>query len=421
VFDPVDSYAEQIDEALKEPVFQFDPDFMRKILPFMWRMSRYFDAEVRGLERVPDGPVLLVGNHSGGFLTPDTTAFFDAWYRKFGLERPLVGLALDAAFAIPGFAKLMRRIGEIPATMANAGRALDAGAAVLVYPGGDYEVYRPWTERNRIEFNGHVGFIRLALAHGVPVVPVVGHGAHDSTIILTRGEDLARALRFDRVRMHIFPLLWQVPWGLSPMALMGIPLPAKVTLHVEEPLDWSRFRPEDADDVRVLKECYEEITGVMQARLTQLAEENPLPVWSRIRSLLPGGTVRSRRANRRAQKGTEMSEKKTQRKLTQRVREMVDSGADTAEEIHRAIAALPLDVLERIDALEGTVGDVRKVQDRAIGAVYGLVHDVNRDVTKLADAWMGAGGGTRRKATRKTRRAKKTAPKKATAAKTHAA
>jgi len=116
-----------------------------------------------------------------------------------------------------------------------------------------------------------------------------------------------------------------------------------------------------------------------------------------------------------------MSEKKTQRKLTQRVREMVDSGADTAEEIHRAIAALPLDVLERIDALEGTVGDVRKVQDRAIGAVYGLVHDVNRDVTKLADAWMGAGGGTRRKATRKTRRAKKTAPKKATAAKTHAA
>ncbi len=66
--------------------------------------GRYFDGEVQGLEHVPPrGPVLLVGNHSGGILTPDTTVVFAAWYRHFGLERPLVGLAFDAAFGLPGF------------------------------------------------------------------------------------------------------------------------------------------------------------------------------------------------------------------------------------------------------------------------------------------------------------------------------
>jgi hypothetical protein len=98
VFDPVDRWAEQIDESLQEPAFQLDESFVARLLPLMDIMSAYFDAEVRGLDRVPEGPVLLVGNHSGGFLTPDTTAVIAAWYREFGLERPLIGLGLDAAF-----------------------------------------------------------------------------------------------------------------------------------------------------------------------------------------------------------------------------------------------------------------------------------------------------------------------------------
>ena len=43
---------------------------------------------------------------------------------------------------------------------------------VVVFPGGDYEVFRPWTERNQIEFGGRKGFIVLALSAGVPVVPI---------------------------------------------------------------------------------------------------------------------------------------------------------------------------------------------------------------------------------------------------------
>src|SRR5690242_13005819 len=45
-----------------------DPDYIRETLPRLWLASSlYFRGEVRGLGNIPeDGPVLLVGNHSGG-------------------------------------------------------------------------------------------------------------------------------------------------------------------------------------------------------------------------------------------------------------------------------------------------------------------------------------------------------------------
>jgi 1-acyl-sn-glycerol-3-phosphate acyltransferase len=255
----------------------------------METFNRYFDSEVRGFENVPaQGPKLLVGNHSGGLLVPDTTAVISAWYRERGLDAELVGLAFDAMFAVPGMKSLMRKLGEIPANPEDAAAALAAGAAVLVYPGGAHEAFRPWTDRNRIDFGGHKGFVRLALRQQVPVVPVVGHGGHDSLVVLTRGEWLAKRLGLERLRMGIAPIVWQVPWGVSLPLLPGIPLPAKVTVQIGAPPDWSAHGPDAAADPAVVDRCYDEITGSMQAVLDELAAEDPLPLASRLRRLVPG-------------------------------------------------------------------------------------------------------------------------------------
>ena len=153
-----------------------DPDYIRETLPRLWLLaSLWFRGEVRGLGNVPeDGPVLLVGNHSGGNLTPDTTVFTLAFSTYFGVERPFHQLAHNLVLSLPGpglpaQVRHGRRLaGE------RASRRCDAGAAVLVYPGGDYEVHRPCWERNRVDFGGRKGFIRLALEQDVPIVPVVG-------------------------------------------------------------------------------------------------------------------------------------------------------------------------------------------------------------------------------------------------------
>lgn len=288
--DPLALWAAEVERDRAQPAFQRDPGFLETLVPLMKVFARYFDAEVRDLDRVPtDGAALLVGNHSGGGLTPDTSAFFAAWYEERGFDRPLIGLGFDAAFTIPVIGGVMRRMGQVPANVENAGRALDEGLPVLVYPGGDHELFRPWVDRNRIDLAGRKGFVRLALEKRVPVVPVVGHGGHDSIIVLLRSERLARWFGLHRIRMGNLPVLWQLPWGLSLPGPVYLPLPAKITVQVCEPLDWSGYGPGAADDPNVVDRCYAEITDVMQRTLTGLARENPWPVLSRLRSLLPVG------------------------------------------------------------------------------------------------------------------------------------
>ena len=114
---------------------------------------------------------------------------------------------------MPGLG-FLRKYGTVAANPANAAKALESGAALLVYPGGDYEVHRPTWESGRVDFDGRKGFLRLALKHDVPIVPVVSVGGQETALFLTRGEGLARLLRLDRMfRLKVLPISLALPWG----------------------------------------------------------------------------------------------------------------------------------------------------------------------------------------------------------------
>ena len=249
-----------------------DPDYIRETLPGLWMLaSLYFRADVRGLQHIPeDGPVLMVGNHSGGNLTPDTHVFTLAFSTYFGVERRFHQLAHNLVLSMPGLGSL-RKYGTVAATPENAQRALDVGAALLVYPGGDYEVHRPSWESAKVDFGGRRGFIRLAKERKVPLVPVVAIGGQETALFLSRGEGLAKLLGLDRMfRLKVLPISLALPWGLNVGDMLGhIPLPAKITIQVLEPVDVSRM---DVD------KAYERVTTQMQTALTGLAEERSLPV-----------------------------------------------------------------------------------------------------------------------------------------------
>src|SRR5436305_6593339 len=185
-----------------------DPDYIRESLPRLWLLaSLWFRGEVRGLGNIPEeGAVLLVGNHSGGNLTPDTTVFQLAFSAYFGVERAFYQLAHNLVLSMPGLG-FLRKFGTVAASPANARKALASGAALLVYPGGDYEVHRPSWERNRIDFGGRKGFIRLAIEQNVPVVPLVSIGGQETALFLSRGERLARLLALDKMfRLKVLPI-----------------------------------------------------------------------------------------------------------------------------------------------------------------------------------------------------------------------
>jgi 1-acyl-sn-glycerol-3-phosphate acyltransferase len=171
---------------------------------------------------------------------------------------------------------MLRKHGTVAASHRNAANALDSGAALLVYPGGDYEVHRPTWESARVDFGGRKGFISLALDKGVPIVPVVTIGGQETALFLSRGEWLARLLRLDTLfRLKVLPILIAPPWGLVIGDMAGrIPLPSKITIEVMDAID---LREEFGDDPDV-DEVYAEVIARMQDTLTALQSERRLPV-----------------------------------------------------------------------------------------------------------------------------------------------
>ena len=184
------------------------------------------------------------------------------------------------SWGFPEWVRSWRRAGAVEAGREEAEAILRGGGILIDYPGGDYEVFRPWRERNRITFGDRIGFIRLALRTQVPVVPAVSVGAHETLIVLARGEWVAKRLGLDRrFRLKVWPLVLGPPFGVVPGGIPTWPLPAKITVELCEPIDWSsKYGPEAAEDEAIVRNCYQELTTTMQTTLDRLAAERRFPI-----------------------------------------------------------------------------------------------------------------------------------------------
>jgi 1-acyl-sn-glycerol-3-phosphate acyltransferase len=265
------------DRRKVDPLDGRDPEYIAASLPGLkTALDVWFRGEVSGLENIPDGPVLLVGNHSGGTLIADTFVFSEAFYRRFGPERRFHQLAHDLVFQLPGLREMLIRFGTVPANPDNMRQALEDGAALLVYPGGDHESYRPSWESAKIDFAGRQGYLRLAIELGVRIVPVVAIGGQETALFLGQGSELAKRLHLDRLmRLKVFPAQIAPPFGLTVLDLpLRFPLPAKIKVRVLPAIDLrEELGPEpDVDEAHAL------VTSRMQATLDELAEDRTLPI-----------------------------------------------------------------------------------------------------------------------------------------------
>jgi 1-acyl-sn-glycerol-3-phosphate acyltransferase len=246
-----------------------------------WLYRHYFRVETAGWQHVPaHGQMLFVGSHSGGLACPDLPMFLYDWFRRFGTERPVYGLAHARVWqAYPLLADLAARVGAVPFHGRRALALLEEGASLLVYPGGGQDAFRPHRLRHRIHFHGRTGFVRLAIWHGLPIVPLVSWGSHDTLIVLDDLYPLARRLHEQGMPWllgldpEVMPLWLGLPWGLALGPLPNLPLPVKIHTRVGAPIQLSRSGHAASRDRAYVRDCYEQVVERMQADLDELRRQ----------------------------------------------------------------------------------------------------------------------------------------------------
>ncbi|MFL6206669.1 MAG: lysophospholipid acyltransferase family protein [Acidimicrobiales bacterium] len=269
----IDEVSEAI--VLPDPGAARDPQavaaFMRVVAPLM---RTYFRSEVRGMEHVPAGGALVVGNHSGGMLTMDLPVFLTAFVDEFGFERPFHLLSHEGLFMLGPVGRLFRAWGMVEATRENAEQLLRAGGVTMVFPGGEYDAARPFSERNQIDFGGRTGYVRTASEAGVPIIPSVSIGGHETQLFLGRGEQLLKGLGLDKLfRARGIPFSFGFPFGFSAVLPVNLPLPSKIVTSVLAPID-----PGDDLTPEGIAAVDAQVRTAMQTELDALAAERRYPV-----------------------------------------------------------------------------------------------------------------------------------------------
>lgn len=258
---------------------QKDPQFINTLMPIWdWLYHHYFHVQAEGWHQVPkSGKVMIVGSHNGGIASPDMFMAIYDWFRQFGIDRPAYALAHPNIWQItPFLGAAAAKCGAVQATAEMAIAALNREAAVLIYPGGLKDVFRPHRQRDEICLAGQTEFVKLALRKAVPIVPLVSKGAHDTLIVLADLYEQVRQLHEAGlpwpfgVDPEVFPVYLGLPWGLGIGPLPNIPWPMPIQIRLGAPISFEDYGEEASKDEDYVQACYDQVHNQMQVELDDL-------------------------------------------------------------------------------------------------------------------------------------------------------
>jgi 1-acyl-sn-glycerol-3-phosphate acyltransferase len=239
----------------------FSPRAFERASRAVHDVGRLLGVTIDGVERLPEGRALVVANHTFGFDVAFAIAEVE---RRTG--RVLWSLGEHAWWRFPFLRSLVVKLGVVDGTQANADRLLADDQLLLVLPGGLRESVKPHELRYRLLWGKRYGFVRTALRHRAPIVPLAMVGADDLFTLV--GNPFARGRRLG------FPL---------PRPSFGVPLlhPVRLKGIFGEPIAFD-LPPSAADDPALVRRCRREVEGALHELLDQeLARRAGFPLDGR--------------------------------------------------------------------------------------------------------------------------------------------
>ncbi len=238
-------------------------DYLLSLLEvFIPFIKAYFRYEIVGLEHVPaKGRAILVSNH--GILPVDALLLNYAIKDAYG--RWPKGLTDRRIFRIPVLRQFFMDLGVVLAHPKTGQELLEREEIVYIMPGGAKEAFKSSQERYKLMWKRRVGFVKLAIRTGSPIIPTVCMGVDDMYHVFFDGYRLSERIFGKDVLLPI-----TLPVGLGPL-----PLPAKLTHYIARPIT-TRYKPVDADDPEKVARLHRRVIKSMNALLKQGLEQGSL-------------------------------------------------------------------------------------------------------------------------------------------------
>lgn len=138
-----------------------------------WFCRLAFKIKFHGVENIPDNGACII--------TPNHVTYFDPIWITIPVRRRVYYMAWDKPFRIPVLGLMMRMFGAFPVNLDIAADASAQREAIELLRQGRALVMFPEGGRTRtgklMPFK--MGAFRMALAHGVPIVPVSIRGGDE--------------------------------------------------------------------------------------------------------------------------------------------------------------------------------------------------------------------------------------------------
>jgi 1-acyl-sn-glycerol-3-phosphate acyltransferase len=225
----------------------FNPDTARRSMLFTALLYHYwFRVETHGIERIPQGRVLLIGNHAGQ-IALDAAMISVACFLEAEPPRVIRGMGVYWLPTGPFVNELMVRTGSVVGTRKNAIDLLKNEEAVIAFPEGIRGMNKLIWERYQLQEFGQ-GFLRLALETDTPIVPIAVVGSEEQAPAIANVKMLGRL-----IGAPAFPVTLTFPW-LGPLGML--PIPVKYRIYFGEPM---RFEGNPSDEDEVIGEKVEQV------------------------------------------------------------------------------------------------------------------------------------------------------------------
>jgi 1-acyl-sn-glycerol-3-phosphate acyltransferase len=224
------------------------PETLRRLSLLLAPARRLLNPKVFGAEHLPDRGVLLVGNHTLLGLLDAPLLCAELWDRGIGVRV----LGNHAHFRLPRWRDLLLAAGVVPGTPAVAEELMRRGETLLVFPGGGREVAKRKGEKYQLLWAERMGFARLAVAHGYPIVPFATVGAEDALdVVLDNDHPVLAPARRLFERLSGSPDLFPLVRGIGPTP---IPRPERQYYWFGPAIETADIAPTDDRAVAALRD-----------------------------------------------------------------------------------------------------------------------------------------------------------------------